>query len=340
MANPNLTFFCELEPEALDELLNESLVSDVRALNARISLGLPDLSARRAKAVRRLNEAGVPVIAWLLLPKDEGYWLNLRNSGPAFRRYLDFLEWTERENLKWAAIGLDIEPDMREIAELARKNLRILPEYARRLFARREWQKGLASYKKFIDRIHEDGFKVETYQFPLLEDERRARSSMLQRIFGIVDLPSDREVWMIYSSFVRPHGAGMLASYAPQAQSIAIGSTGGGVDLEFGDFEPLSWDEFAHDLRLSWYWCNDLYIFSLEGCVRQGFIEKLKGFAYDFPIILPEASTLQVEGWRRSLQSVLWFFSHLVLILGAILGGFLLWKGLRRLLSVRSNSRS
>ena len=132
----------------------------------------------------------------------------------------------------------------------------------------------------------------------------------------------------------------MLASYAPQAQSIAIGSTGGGVDLDFGDFEPLSWDEFAHDLRLSWYWCNDLYIFSLEGCVRQGFIEKIKQFAYDYPIILPEASTLQVDGWRRSLQSVLWFFSHLMLILGAILGSFLLWKGFRRLLSVRSNSRS
>ena len=52
---------------------------------------------------------------------------------------------------------------------------------------------------------------------------------------GLVDIEVDREVWMLYTSFVRPNGAGVLASYAPEAQSVGLGSTGGGVELGAGD---------------------------------------------------------------------------------------------------------
>jgi len=40
--------------------------------------------------VRRLNAAGVPVVAWLLLPKEQGYWFNAENSGYALDRYEHF----------------------------------------------------------------------------------------------------------------------------------------------------------------------------------------------------------------------------------------------------------
>ena len=38
-----------------------------------VSMGLLDLSPRRAAVVRRLNQSGIPLIAWQLLPRDEGY---------------------------------------------------------------------------------------------------------------------------------------------------------------------------------------------------------------------------------------------------------------------------
>ncbi len=87
---------------------------------------------------------------------------------------------------------------------------------------------------------------MDTYQLPFIVDERRAGSTLLQRLVGVVDVPADREVLMLYSSFLRPHGAGALCSYGAQARSIALGSTGGGVELPgLIEVPPLSWDELA-----------------------------------------------------------------------------------------------
>lgn len=329
---PNLTFFCELGSQELDDLIDDRMLADLKSLDARISLGLPDLSPQRAAVVRRLNDAGIPLDAWLLLPREAGYWLNLRNAPQAFQKYFEFLDWTRENNLLWDAVGLDIEPDLREMKNLFHWNWNLLPRYLRRLFARVEWKRGLAAYNQLVAQIHQDGYRVETYQFPLIQDERKAASSMLQRVLGLVNLQSDREVWMLYTSYIRPNGAGLIASYGSEAQAIGLGSTGGGAEEGLLEFPALNWDEFSRDLRLAWYWCNDLYIFSLEGCARQGFIERLKSFTWDYPVILPEGSMVRVDGWRRSLQSALWLFSHWIVLVFAALSGVVIWKILNRLI--------
>ena len=42
---------------------------------------------------------------------------------------------------------------------------------------------------------------------------------------------TDREVWMRYTSFVGPLGPGVLWSYGPESEAIAVGTTGGGPDV-------------------------------------------------------------------------------------------------------------
>lgn len=340
MPAPHLTFFCELDPAPLKQLVDDQLIKDLKSLGAKISLGLRDLSSERAEVVSRLNQAGIPVDAWLLLPEEEGYWFNLRNYPQAFSRYFEFKKWTAENRLQWAAVGLDIEPDIHDLTDFTRRNWRSLPQYILRLFARMEWRRGMAAYRNLVSQIHEDGYRVETYQMPLIEDERKAHSSVLQRVMGLVNLPADREVWMLYTSFVRPHGAGMLASYAREAQAVAVGSTGGGVGVDLGSYEPLGWDEFGRDLRLAWYWCDDLYIFSLEGCAAQGFLEPLKSFSWDYPVILPETGVVRIDGWRRSLQSMLWIISNLAFVLGTAIGGLLLWKIIQRMLAKQKERKS
>lgn len=330
MSLPNLTFFCELDAVSLDKLLDGKVIAGLKRLNASLSLGLTDLSPQRAVVVRRLNQAGIPLTAWILLPKADGYWMNLRNAPQAFQRYFEFKEWTRTNGLQWKRIGLDIEPKEDEFIDLIQRKWRAIPLYFLRMFGRLEYRRGLAAYHRLISQIRADGYPVETYQLPLIQDERKVHSSVLQRVFGLMDLPADREVWMLYTSFVRPHGAGMLASYAGESQAIGLGSTGGGVELGIGDLKPLSWEEFARDLRLAWYYRNDLYIFSLEGCLQQGFFERLPDFSWDYPVVLPEASQQRVDGWRRSVQSLLWFLSHVSLVIGAALGGLLVWKIARR----------
>lgn len=332
MARIRLTFFCELDSQPLEDLLTLALIADLAQMNASLSMGLRDLSEQRAGVVQRLNRANVPVIAWLLLPKDQGYWFNLDNAPQALDFYASFKAWSAQYGLRWDGIGLDIEPDIHEVTRLARGDLRLLPRFFRRLFDQGILQRARSLYIDLIAQIKADGYRVDSYQFPVIRDERQARSTVLQRLAGIIDLPVDREVWMIYTSFVRRNGAGLLASYSPEAQSVGLGSTGGGVDGDFGEFTPLTWEELARDLRLAWYFCEDIHVFSLEGCVQQSFLPHLKSFDWDYPLLIPERGLAQANQFRAALRSLLWVGTNLGAILAGALAGLLAWKTVKAIL--------
>ncbi len=136
---------------------------------------------------------------------------------------------------------------------------------------------------------------------------------------------------MLYSSFARPHGAGFVWSYAPSANSIGIGLTGEGVETDSKiNSHSLTWDELGRDLRLAWYWSDDLFVYSLEGCVKQGYLHRLRSFQWDKPFLAPTESALWVENWRGLLQTLLWISTHLWLIALGIFGLVLLFVPLRR----------
>lgn len=330
MNPPRLTFACELPADALQALFAEpAVVADLAALKAGVSLGILDLSPERADVVRRLNDAGVPVVAWQLLPRDQGYWFNLNNAPQAAARYADFKAWTAEHGLRWDGVGVDIEPDMREVQRLIADKRLILPTLLRHALDRERLRRAQVMYGALFTQMRLDGYRVDSYHIPIIVDERRAGSTLLQRIAGLVDLPADREVLMLYSSFLRPYGAGALWSYAPEAQSIAVGSTGGGVDVGGVDqIPPLSWEEFSRDLRLARRWCDDLFVFSLEGCVRQGFLARLKALDWDEPVAPPLEMAMRVDAVRQAARALLWASARPSLILAGLIG--LLWLRNRR----------
>lgn len=335
MKPPRLTFACELPADALGELFaDQAMIDTLVALGARVSLGLPDLSPSRAGVVKALNAAGVPVVAWLLLPKTQGYWFNADNGPQAVRRYAEFRAWTDEHNLVWDAIGIDIEPDLREMQALIKGEIGWLgPTLLRRAFDRARVARAQAIYTTLITQMHIDGYRVESYQFPFIVDERRANSSLLQQFFGVVDVPADREVLMLYTSFVRSGAPGYFWSYAGDADGIGIGSTGGGVDLEGP--APLRWSEFVRDLRLARRWQDEILIFSLEGCVERGYLRRLKGFAWDGPVHVPERGAQQVDLVRHLFRGLLWIGSRPALLLA----GLALLVALGRLRSRRERRR-
>src|SRR5512142_1814849 len=272
---PDLTYACELAAQPLQQLFaNPEVLSFLQETQAALALGIIDLSPERAEVVRRLNEAGVPVTAWLLLPKDQGYWFNLDNHPQAVARYSQFKTWTQENGLRWARIGLDIEPDIRILQVLISHPWNGGKQFLRNVLNTPRLSRGARAYHALIRQIHADGYPVETYQFPFIIDERQAHSSTLQRLAGLVDLPeSDREVLMLYSSYMRPWGQGALWSYAPRAQGIGVGITGGGVEMEgVLDTRPLNWPELQTDLLLARKQSEYIFIFSLEGCIEQNFL--------------------------------------------------------------------
>jgi hypothetical protein len=316
-----LTFGCELPTDELQDLFADPEVLDTLvSLEAGVSLGLLDLSAGRAAVVRQLNEAGVPVIAWQLLPREQGYWFNADNAPQATARYAEFKAWTAEHGLRWAGIGVDVEPDFAEMQQLlGEERWRLLPRLLGRAFNGERVRKAQANYAALLTQMRTDGFAVESYQFPFIVDERKAGSTLLQRMFGLVDLQADREVLMLYTSFTPGIGPAILWSYAPDAQGIAVGITGGGVEPE-GMAAILRWEEFTRDLLLAGRWQDDLFVYSLEGCVRQGFLAKLKGFKWDQAVKPPSSTARKVTGLRRMVQALLWTSAHPALALTGLIG--------------------
>lgn len=332
MVKPHLTFFCELEAAALQELFdNPAVIQELQELQAGVSLGILDLSADRAAVVRCLNEAGIPVIAWQLLPKEQGYWFNAGNVHQAATRYAEFKAWTAEHGLQWAGVGIDIEPDMHEAEQLVRGKRRMLRTLLPRAFDYERMRRAQSEYNLLVAQMRVDGYKVDSYIFPLIIDERKAGSTLLRRLTGLVDVPSDREVPMLYSSLLRPRGAGTLWSYAPDVQAIAVGSTGGGVTVGSADkVRPLGWSEFSRDLRLARRWCSAIYVFSLEGCVRQDLLRQLKVFDWDRPFTPPLDVAAQVNQFRRALGTGLWLSAHPLTMLSTFLAVVWLVSHLRR----------
>jgi len=330
MSQPALTFFCELAPEPLTKLFDgRFVIDDLKSLHATLSLGILDFSEERAELVKRLNKAGIPVIAWLLLPEADGYWFNIDNHDKAAARYVAFKAWTTQHELQWAGIGLDIEMDINDLrtALSGKADKSYAKKIFHRLFDKARLTRAQRSYQALVEFIHADGYPVESYHLPLMVDERQARSTVLQRALGLVDIETDREVLMLYTSMLTDQGDAVLWSYAPEADCVGVGNTGGGVDLaDTIELTPLTWEAFSRDLRLCVMQEKPIHIFSLEGCVEQGFLSKLNTFNWDEPAAIPE-DVAQVEFMRKGLTSVLWILERpwVILIgLGALIGlGFL-----------------
>lgn len=316
----DLFFFCELDGKELKELFeNRFIYDDLLALKAGISMGILDFSPERVEQVRKLNRLGIPVRAWLLLPKEKGYWFNLDNSEDALKFYEDFKAWTAENELRWSGIGLDIEPDINDLRDSLHNPLKTAAKALRRLRNKGRISKASSDYKRLAVTIRDDGYFVESYHFPFIIEERKAKSTIIQRVSGVVDVPVDREVLMLYSSFFRPIGQNILWSYAQQAEAIGIGNTGGGVVIEGRKPEVyLSWEEFSTDMRLAWQTGKPLYIFSLEGCVQQGFLTRLVNFEWTNPTRYPKKSL--VNHARYGLSGLLWLAQRPFVTLAGMAG--------------------
>ncbi|HWQ46934.1 MAG TPA: hypothetical protein VN376_08710 [Longilinea sp.] len=325
-----LTFFCELESQKLTHLFNTGgLMEKLQKMKAAVSLGLIDLSPERAEAVKKLNKAGIPVTAWLLLPKDQGYWFNIDNVGHAIRRYGEFRSWTVKNKLEWASIGLDIEPDINKMNALENDLKSGIRYYLHRFFSNNNWQVKAQAYQSLVTQIRLDGYTVESYQFPVIVDERKAGSQFFPRSLGILDLPVDREVLMLYSSFIPTYGTAMLESYAVQAQGVGIGITGGGVELGNSvPSKPLTWQQLSHDLLVSRQYCPNLYVFSLEGCLAEGYLDKLVDFNWHARSPAADPQITKVNLVRKAAQALLWLYARPWL--AAIVAVFLFWPRRRK----------
>jgi hypothetical protein len=303
---PRLRLFVELSREPLVELFADGTCADVLAHGGfGLAMGILDLSPERAHIVRALERRGIPVTAWLLLAEADGYWLNADNAKQAVARYDAVRAWAQAERLALGCIGLDVEFPRADADALMHSPVRAFVRLLRRRRSRADVAGAEEHYARLVDRIHTDGREVESYQLPLLLDERAMNATLLRRTLGLVDVAVDREVYMLYSTYLGSAGS---RGYMPEAPAIAVGSTGGGVD---GDVPKtaarhLRWDALETDLLAAAAHCRDLYVFSLEGCIRQGMLERLVSIDWRRPAPpVGAAAARRAARARRRLHTML-----------------------------------
>jgi hypothetical protein len=321
-ARPDLIFACDRPTAELHALFTPELIANLQQLKAGIALSTEDLSPERASIVRELNAAGIPMTAWLALPKSDGYYINAGNAPQTAAFFAQFDAWTRTNGLRWQAVGLDIEPTLSEYGALMGHKSGLLRLMLRRGFDSDRVRRARDAYRALIKQMQDRGYYVQTYQLQFLADERRAHTTLLERLFGIVDVRGNEEVFMLYSSFNHEMGAGLIWQYGPDAQTVAVGSTARSGDAKAdAKFPPLNWDEFSRDLIVARHFSKTVGVYSLEGCVRQGFMPKLKTLDWNERVAIPAKSVGKAAGFRKFVFLVLWVGSHIVYIVLALLLG-------------------
>ena len=303
-SRPKLTFFVELALEPLEALFGRpEVLPFLSAQGCAVSMGLLDLSPRRADVVRRLESNGIPVTGWLLLEVEDGYWLNADNADRARERWRETAAWAQREGLPLRRVGLDIEFPRSESEGAIRDKRRAFFSMLRRRRTREQVREAERTYGELVREIRQSGRTVEVYQFPYLLDERAAGSTLLRRALGIVDVPVDAEVYMLYASYL---GRGGTWVYFADAPCIALGVTGGGVNADNPDAQRrfLTWERLEEDLRAAAAHTREVYVFSLEGCAERGLLAPIAEIDWEEPA--PALPPKEERSARRNRRITQW----------------------------------
>lgn len=329
---PELGFACcEQGLDAAQSLFADpSVVAQLRQLHATVAIPTTDLSSQRANLVRALNQQGIPVIAWIVLPTDQGYYLNAGNAPQAAARLNDFKQWTRAHQLCWSAVGLDIEPNFAEFSQLRTRRFHLLTTLlARALDFRRQTQAHQA-YATLVAQIHGWGYPVQIYSMPYVASERAVHSTFADRLLGTVDVRGDQNYLMLYTTFARPLGAGMIWFLGPDAWGIAVGTTDGPTNPGAGN-GPLDWAEFSRDLIVASHFTKHIGVYDLEGCVRQGFLPRLLMMNWNQTVVIPAAELRRARRLRFFSHALLWTASNFLWLIAVFaVAGWLLIRHRRR----------
>ena len=286
--------------DLLTTLRMPGLLDLLAAYGYGVALPLAQLHDSAAAAARLLNQHRVAAIACLRLAPEEGFTFNLQNYPLALGCYQDFHTWARSHGLRFEAIGLSIEPPLQEVAEARQRRASAL---ARRFWLAHEnilYPSAQAAYSELIVVMHLDGYEVHTFQMPVIADDRRAGTTLIQRALDIVDLPADLNVLMCSSIVpIEPLGddlgGALIASYGAHADAIGIGSIDEagppnldamGIDLggSVGDQRSmLPWPALRRDLLLAAQYTDTIYIHSLEDCVARELLPKIAALDWEAP---------------------------------------------------------
>ena len=315
---PQLSFFNEMESKPLGELFKDTtIIPQLQKLHAEIRMGILDTGVERVAVIKQLNQANIPVVSWLLLPKEKGYWFHSKNGPAAIERYHQIRDWAKRNDLKFSGMGLDLELDINDITLAKEHKFKLLIDIIKRLYDKDRVIAGRKIYQGLIDEIRQDGFKVESYFVPFIRYENEKGNTALQQVSGFLDITTDKDIPMLYSSFMG-NSFGLFTVLAKEQglKAVALGSTGGGFDTTL---PTMQWKHLEYDMKFASSFANEIHIFSLEGAVQKRFLSKINEINFKEPFENRNEEIKKVNDLKSTVLTVSSILSHPTILLVSLL---------------------
>jgi hypothetical protein len=305
-------FTAWLDTPTLQRLFSQpGVIEQLAEYGAAVAMAIFAYDAPTAALVQHLSRAGVQVIAWLTPTSAADHSFHAQNYPQLLERYRGFYAWHTEYQLTIETLGIAIAPP----AEVQLETLITARAAVRRLWLAGDnvlYPAARAAYAEMVDDIRLDGFEVQVYQWPIIADDRRAGTTLLQRALEVVDLPADLDVLICASDLPLDKlggdlGGSLIASYGPSADALWVSAIG------------LGSKALRRDLLLAAQHTDIIYIDSLDVCVQRGLLTAI--FALDWQ------ARVRPEPLRRIL--VAFVRSVLFVILSSARFGFrvLAWSG-------------
>ena len=167
-------------------------------------------------------DAGIPMTAWIVLPKAHGYYVNVGNAAQTAARFSEFDKWTTDNGLRWEAVGLDIEPTFQEFGSLTGDVRRLAIMVIRRSFDWERVRRARGDYQALVRQHAGPRLSlckpINSRSSPTTEGGLDASATHL-RSRG---RPRQRGSADALQSLSEPFGAGLIWAYRPDAQIVAV----------------------------------------------------------------------------------------------------------------------
>lgn len=235
----DIKFFVEYPPENLSgtgrtrpEFLRKNILTEevCGALAERhwgMAMATSDFSEGTTKLVQWMNKnfSDVPIVAWLVLPHEQGYWTNEENLRETDAGLGELIKWVDTNSLVISGIGFDIELPVQWSAKALKNGI---SGYALAVL-RRRWEKLYQADKRgenpsqefsyIVGRARGQGIPTEAYTMP----------KPLADILGLFEPEGvDRVFTMVYTS-------DLPASLARPFLEVSLRP---GIYPAFGNVEP------------------------------------------------------------------------------------------------------
>lgn len=307
------------------EALEQKVMNLLKKYNVTLGMAFPggSINDDYAKMLSEYEQAGIPVMLWVLLPDEIGYWACESNASD-FKNYVERIyDWADANKFGIPWLAVDLETPYKQ-TELVRKSkgldlIKNLVSVYKENRDRGRFYDAASQYSLLVEKLHARGTKVLTAASAHVAEDFVKGTISIQDAIETPISPVNWDIvsFMLYTSMI----AGYLKPFISHKDArwylysvmsdmkrilwdragISIGVTYVGKledEPYYSTPEELLPDMQAAKAAL----INDISIYNLEGILRSPQPEKWFDVLLSCEAIVPEKSN-KVDFIRKIMQA-------------------------------------